>query len=124
MVDVSKLKLAQPQQNDVMVLQHYNELCNTNDPSSMFLSPPHIPNIESLSQSTILSLVSDSFGRNRADVNIQKPTTSEVSNTETVMADNKEIDPPQPQDISNVFAAVDLSPRSSSDSDKYKGAWL
>ena len=41
-------------------------------------------------------------------MNIQKPTTSEVANTETVMADNRDLDPPQPQDISNVFATAYL----------------
>ena len=53
MVDVSKLSPAQRQQHAVMLLQNYHELCNTNDPSSMFVSPPTIPNIEPLSQSTI-----------------------------------------------------------------------
>ena len=52
-VDVSKLTLAQRKQHAVMLLQNYHELCNTNDPSSMFVSPPPSPNIESLSQSTI-----------------------------------------------------------------------
>ena len=85
MVDMSKLKLAQRQQHAVMLLEHYHELCNTNDPSSMFISPPPIPNIESFSQSTISSLDSGSFDRNRDDGNIQQPTTSEVANTETVM---------------------------------------
>ena len=61
-----------------MLLQNYHELCNTNDPSSMFVSPPTIPNIESLSQSTISSLDSGSFGGNIADMNIQQQTTSEV----------------------------------------------
>ena len=56
MVDVSKLTPAQRQQHDVMLLEHYHELCNTNDPSSTFVSPPPIPNIESFSQSTISSL--------------------------------------------------------------------
>ena len=56
MVDVSKLTPAQRQQHAVMLLQHYHELHNTNDPSSMFVSPPPIPNIESLSQYTISSL--------------------------------------------------------------------
>ena len=40
------------------------------------------------------------------------------------MTDNEELDPPPPQDTSNVFAAADLSYCSSSDSDKYKRAWL
>ena len=53
-------------------------------------------------------------------MNIQQPTTSEVANTETVMADNEYIDLPPTQDILNVFAAADLSSRSSSDSNKYK----
>ena len=39
------------------------------------------------------------------------------------MDDNEELDPQPRQDIYNVFAAVDLSSRSSSDSDKYKCAW-
>ena len=74
-VYVSKLTPAQRKQNDIMLLQHYHELCNTNDPSSTFVSPPPIPNIESLSQSTISSLDSGSFDRNQADGNIQQPTT-------------------------------------------------
>ena len=40
------------------------------------------------------------------------------------MADNEELDPPQPQDILNVFAVADLLSSSSSDSAKYKRAWL
>ena len=39
------------------------------------------------------------------------------------MADNEDLDPPSPQDISNVFAAADLLYRSSYDSNKYKRAW-
>ena len=70
MVDVSKLKPAKRQKHAVMLLQHYHELCNTDEPSSMFVSPPPIPNIESLSQSTISSLDSGSCDRNRADGNI------------------------------------------------------
>ena len=57
-------------------------------------------------------------------MNIQQPTTSEVSNTETVMVYNEHLDPPPPQDISNMFAAADLSSHSSSDSTKYKRAWI
>ena len=45
MVDVSKLTPEKQQQHAVMLLQHYHELCNTNDPSSMFVYPPPIPNI-------------------------------------------------------------------------------
>ena len=52
MVDVSKLTLTQRQQHSVMLLQNYHELCNTNEPSSMFVSPPPIPSIESFSKST------------------------------------------------------------------------
>ena len=77
----------------------------------MFVSTPPIPNIESLSQSTISSLGSGSFGRNRSDVNIQHQTTTEVSDTETAMADNEELDPPSPRDILIVFIAADLSSR-------------
>ena len=88
MVDVSKLTPEQRQQHSVILLQHYHELCNTNDPSSMFVSPPPIPNIESLYQSTISSLDSGSFDRNRADGSIQQPTTSEVADIETSMAYN------------------------------------
>ena len=90
----------------------------------MFVSPPHIPNIESLSQSTISSLGSGLFGRNRSYANIQQRTKSEVSNTEKVIADNEELYPPSPQDMSNVFAATDLSYRLSYDSVKYKRTWL
>ena len=78
MVDVSKLTPAQRQQHAVILLEHYHELCNTNDPSSTFVSLPPIPNIESSSQSTISSLDSGSFDRNLADGNIKKPTTSSL----------------------------------------------
>ena len=57
-------------------------------------------------------------------MNIQEQTTSEVSDTKTVMDYNEDIDIPSPWDISNVFAAADLSYSSSSDSNKYKRAWL
>ena len=124
MVDVSKLTPAQLQPHALMLLQNYHELCNNNDPSSMFVFPPPIPNIESLSQSTISSLDSGSFGRNRSDMNIQQPTILEVADIETVMAYNEDLDPPPPQDISNVFAAAVLLSYSSSDSAKYKRAWL
>ena len=123
MVDVSNLTPAQQQQHAVMLLEHYHELCNTNDPSSMFVSTPPIPNIESFSQSTISSLDSGSFDRNRADANNQQPTTSGVANKETVMAGNEEKNTPPPQNISNVFAAADLSSQSSYDTVKYKRAW-
>ena len=62
----------------------------------MFVYPPPITNIESLSQSTISSMGSGSFGRNIYDVNIQQRTTLEVADTETMMADNEDIDPPLP----------------------------
>ena len=89
----------------------------------MFVSTPHIPNIESLSQSTISSLDSGSLDINRADRNIQQPTTSEVANTEIVMAVNEDIDTLPPHEISNVFAAADLSSQSPYDSVKYNYAW-
>ena len=57
-------------------------------------------------------------------MNIQQQTTSQVADTETVMADNEDLDPPTPQDISNMFSATDLLSCSSSDSAKYKRAWL
>ena len=82
-----------------MLLQYCHELYNTNDPSSMIISLAPIPNIESLSQSTISSLDSGSFGRNQYDMNIQQNNTSEVANTETGVAYNEELDPPPPQDI-------------------------
>ena len=46
MVDVYKLTPAKLQHHAILLLQHYHKLCNTNDPSSMFVSPPPIPNIE------------------------------------------------------------------------------
>ena len=39
------------------------------------------------------------------------------------MSGNEDIDTPPPQDISNVFAAADLSSQSSYDTVKYKRAW-
>ena len=99
MVDVSKLTPSQLQHHEIMLLHNYHKLCNTNDPSSIVVYPPPIPNIESLSQSTISSLGSVSFGRNRYDVNIQQRTTLDVSNTDTVMSDNEELDSPPPQNI-------------------------
>ena len=89
----------------------------------MFVSLPPIPNIESLSQSTISSLDSGSCDINRAEGNIQQQTTSEVANTETVMGYNEDIDTPPPHDIFNMFAAADLLYQSSYDSVKYKRAW-
>ena len=68
-----------------------------NEPSSIFVSPT-----QSLSQSTISSLDSGSFARNRADINIQQPNTSELANKDTVMSYNEDLDPTRPQDISNV----------------------
>ena len=53
MVDVSKLTPSKQQKHAVILLEYYHELCNTNDPSSMFIYTPPITNIESLSQSTI-----------------------------------------------------------------------
>ena len=123
MVAVSKLTPAQRQQHAVMLLQHYHELCNTNDPSSMFVFPPPIPNIEPLSQSTISSLDSGSFDINRADGNIQQLTTLRVTNIETVKDYNEDLDPPPPHSISDVFSVADLSSQSSYDSVKYKRAW-
>ena len=95
-----------------------------NKPSSMFVSLPPIPNIEFFSRSTISSLGSGSFGRNRYYVNNKQQTTSEVSDTETTMADNEELYPPSPQNQSNVFEAEDLSSCSSSSSAEYERAWI
>ena len=124
MVDVSKLTQSQRQQHAVMLLQNYHKLCNTNDSSSIFLSPTPIPNIELLSQTTISSLDSGSFGRNLYGVNIQQPTTSEVSDIDIVMTYNEDLDLTPPQDILNVFAAAYLLSRSSSDSNQYRRAYL
>ena len=41
-------------------------------------------------------------------MNIKQSTTSEVANTETVMAYNEDLDPSPLHDIYNVFAAADL----------------
>ena len=90
----------------------------------MFVSPNPIPNIELLSQSIISSLESGSFGRNQSDMNIQHHTTSEVSDIEIVMADDEELYTPSTEVILNLFASSDLSSHSSSDSAKYKCAWL
>ena len=57
-------------------------------------------------------------------MNIQQQTTLEVAYKETVMADNEELDPPPPHHISNLSVEADLSSRSSSDSAKYKRAWI
>ena len=101
MVNVSKLTPAQQQQHAAMLLHHYHELCNKNDPSSICVSLPPIPNIESLSQSTISSLDSGSFDKNLYGVNIQQQTTLEVADTETLMSFNEDTDPPSPQDTLN-----------------------
>ena len=45
MVDVSEFTPAQRQEHAVILLEHYHELYNTNEPSSTFVSPPPIPNI-------------------------------------------------------------------------------
>ena len=41
-------------------------------------------------------------------MNILQPTTSQMADAETVMADNEDIYIKPPQDLSNVFAAADL----------------
>ena len=82
MVDLYKFILAQRQQYAVILLQRYHKLCITNYPSSMFAYLPPILNIESLSQSTITSLDSELFGRNRSHLNIQQQTISEVAYTD------------------------------------------
>ena len=56
-------------------------------------------------------------------MNIQQPPTSEVAITETVMSNDEDLDPPPPQDISNMFAEADLLSQSSSGSAKYKRRW-
>ena len=109
MVGLSKLTPAKRKKHAILLLHNYHNLCNTNVPSSMLVSPPSIPNIESLSRLTISSLGSGSFGRNRYVVNIRQQTTFKVAYTETVMAYNKYLDLPPPQDISNVFAEAYLS---------------
>ena len=111
MVDVLKFIPEQQQHHVLMLLQHYHQLCNTNETLSIFVSPPPITSIESLYQSTISSLDSGSFGRNKSDLDIQQQTKSEVANTETVMADNEALYPSPPQDVSNVFAAAEFSSR-------------
>eukprot|EP00978_Attheya_sp_CCMP212_P042643 scaffold263509_cov41-Attheya_sp.AAC.1 len=55
-VDVNRLSQSQREQLDTMIIQQYLALCNTNEDSSTFVSPPPIPTIESLSQSTVSSL--------------------------------------------------------------------
>ena len=57
-------------------------------------------------------------------MNIQQKNTPEVTDIDTVMAYNEDLYPPPPQDISNLFAAAELSSCSSSNSDKYKRAWI
>ena len=71
-VYVYKFTTSQQKHHAIISLKHYHELCNMNYPSYMFLSPPYIPNIELLSQSTISSLDSGSFGRKRYHGNIQQ----------------------------------------------------
>ena len=56
-------------------------------------------------------------------MNIQQQPTSEVANTERVISNNEYLYPPPPQDISNVFAEVDLLSQASSGSAKYKRVW-
>ena len=81
----------------------------------MFVSPPPITNIESLSQSTISSLYGGSFDKNRFDVNIQHLTISEEADIDTVMAYNKDLDTTPPHYILNMFSAAHLLSRSSYD---------
>ena len=57
-------------------------------------------------------------------MNIQQQTTLEVADEQKVMADNEELDTSPQQDKSNVLSAADLLSCSSSDSAKYKRAWL
>ena len=108
-VDVSKLTVEQRQEHAVMLLQHYEELCNTNDPSSMFASPPPLPNIATLSQSTISSLGSGSAGRKRTFTTHEHRTTLEVNDIAETPEDL--LSPPTqevlPHNLSHSFTATD-----------------
>ena len=113
-VDVSKLTNEERQEHAAMLIQHYEELCNTNDDATSFISPPPFPNISLLSTSTISSLGNSSSSRNKDQVN---------DNTMKTLVNNEEEEPPLPQDLTNVFEAADLSSRSSSKSSQYKSDW-
>ena len=76
MVDVSKLTPAQRQQHAVMLLDHFHELCNTNDPSSTyflyllfptlnhFLNPPyHHLIVDHLIETELMGIINNQLHR-------------------------------------------------------------
>jgi hypothetical protein len=118
-VDVSKLTNEERQEHAAMLIQHYEELCNTNDDATSFISPPPFPNISLLSTSTISSLGNSSSSRMASTANKDQVD----NNNMTTLVNNDEEESPLPQDLTNVFEAADLSSRSSSKSSQYKSDW-
>jgi uncharacterized protein (UPF0335 family) len=102
-VDVSKLTNEEQQEHAAMLLQHYQELCNTNDDATTFISPPPLPNISLLSTSTISSLGNLSPGRMSSTAN-----KDQVTSIMKTVVNNEEEESPSPQDLSNVFEAADM----------------
>eukprot|EP00978_Attheya_sp_CCMP212_P024273 scaffold76016_cov51-Attheya_sp.AAC.2 len=139
-VDVNRLTPSQQEQLDTMIIQQYHAVCNTNEDSSTFVSTPAIPTIESLSQSTVSSLEtrgsrsSTSAGTtsssrlrsessSRTNSSCSRASRRNVSAHAPVAPLMTALDPPVPQDLSNVFAASGLSSYTSTSSAEYKRSW-
>eukprot|EP00978_Attheya_sp_CCMP212_P017891 scaffold48234_cov60-Attheya_sp.AAC.5 len=140
MVDVNQLTPLQREQHTTMIIQHYHALCNTNKDSSTFVSPPPIPTIESLSQSTVSSMGTrgsrSSTSSGTTSSSRLHSQSSSRTNSSCIRASRRNvsahgpvgplmtaIDPPVPQDLLNVFAASGLSSYTSTSSAEYKRSW-
>ena len=150
-VDVTRLTSAQREEFDRMIITQYHALCNENEEPSSFVSTPPIPNIDSLSQSTISSLgtggsrsstfssstttsssshISSSLGTNSpgprisgCTVSNDAPMNSSTAEINHVAPSTTVIEPPLAQDLSNIFAASSSTSSIDKSSPEYKHAW-
>jgi hypothetical protein len=134
-----------------MIIQQYHALCNETDDPSSFVSTPPIPNIESLSQSTISSHgtrgsrsstlssstttsssshLSSSLGTNSPRTRISgrpvsddAPMDPSTAEIDHLAPSTTVIEPPLAQDLSNIFAASSSTSSIDKSSPEYKHAW-
>eukprot|EP00978_Attheya_sp_CCMP212_P001878 scaffold3890_cov33-Attheya_sp.AAC.6 len=142
MVDVNQLTPLQRKQHTTMIIQHYHALCNTNEDSSTFVSPPpifqpsnpyrnqpfhplgHADHGAALVLAHFIQRMSlHSESSSRTNSACSRSSRRNVSAHDPVAPLMTAIDPPVPQDLSNVFAASGLSSYTSTSSAEYKRSW-
>jgi hypothetical protein len=134
-----------------VIIQQYHALCNETDDPSSFVSTPPIPNIKSLSQSTISSLgtggsrsstlssgtttsssshISSCSGTNSPrsrisgrNVSADAPVNPSTAEIDHLATSTTVIEPPLAQDLSNIFAASSSTSSMNKSSLEYKHAW-